>query len=212
MSPRVARAVRGVEGDAGAALRAHLLDVAARLLAERSVTAITTRELARAAEVSEGVLYNYFADKNDLVLTALVRRFATLVAQLEAAAPVAGEGSLAENLATLGEALLGLHVEAMPIIGKLLAEPPLLHRFMHDIHSESQPFGGKQIREAVRRYLAGEQQLGRLGDGVDIDAAADLLIGGVALLAVPTMLGSPPRAAQKARARSFAQTLVGGLA
>jgi AcrR family transcriptional regulator len=212
MSPRVARAVSGVEGDAGAALRAHLLDVAERLLAERSVTAITTRELARAAEVSEGVLYNYFADKNDLVLTALVRRFAALVAQLEAAAPAAGEGSLTENLGTLAEALFALHVEAMPIIGKLLAEPPLLHRFMQDIHSETQPFGGKQIRDAVLVYLGEERRLGRLAAGVDLDAATDLLIGGVALLAVPTMMGAPPRAEQKARARSFAQTLVGGLA
>jgi AcrR family transcriptional regulator len=211
MSPRVARAVSGVEGDAGAALRAHLLDVAERLLAERSVTAITTRELARAAEVSEGVLYNYFADKNDLVLTALVRRFAALVAQLEAAAPAAGEGSLTENLGTLAEALFALHVEAMPIIGKLLAEPPLLHRFMQDIHAQTQPFGGKQIRDAVFRYLAEEKRLGRLAAGVDVGAATDLLIGGVALLAVPTLMGAPPRAAHKARARSFAQTLVGGL-
>jgi AcrR family transcriptional regulator len=211
MSPRVARAVSGVEGDAGAALRAHLLDVAERLLAERSVTAITTRELARAAEVSEGVLYNYFADKNDLVLTALVRRFAALVARLEGAAPAAGEGSLAENVATLAEGLFALHVEAMPIIGKLLGEPSLLHRFMQDIHARTQPFGGKQIRDAVLRYLGNEQRLGRLAPGVDVDAATDLLIGGVALLAVPTLMGAPPRAAQKAQARSFAQTLVGGL-
>lgn len=212
MSPRVARAVSGVEGDAGAALRAHLLDVAERLLAERSVTAITTRELARAAEVSEGVLYNYFADKNDLVLTALVRRFAALVARLEAAAPTAGEASLAGNVATLAEALFALHVEAMPIIGKLLGEPPLLHRFMQDIHAQTQPFGGKQIRDAVRRYLSEEKRLGRLAAGVDVDAATDLLIGGVALLAVPALIGAPPRAAQKTRARRFAQTLVGGLA
>jgi AcrR family transcriptional regulator len=211
MSPRVARAVSGVEGDAGAALRAHLLDVAERLLAERSVTAITTRELARVAEVSEGVLYNYFADKNDLVLTALVRRFATLVARLEAAAPEAGERSLAENVATLAEALFALHVEAMPIIGKLLGEPSLLHRFMQDIHARTQPFGGKQIRDAVLRYLSSEQRLGRIAAGVDVDAATDLLIGGVALLSAPAMTGAPPRAAQKARARSLAQTLVGGL-
>jgi AcrR family transcriptional regulator len=211
MSPRVARAVSGVDGDAGAALRAHLLDVAEGLLAERSVTAITTRELARAAEVSEGVLYNYFADKNDLVLTALVHRFAALVARLEAAAPEAGERSLAENVATLAEALFALHVEAMPIIGRLLAEPSLLHRFMHDIHARTQPFGGKQIRDAVLRYLSDEQRLGRIATGVDIDAATDLLIGGVALLSVPAMTGAPSRAAQKARARSFAHTLVGGL-
>src|SRR5258705_7230592 len=160
MSPRVARAVSGVEGDAGVALRAHLLDVVEGLLAERSVTAITTRELARAAGVSEGVLYNYFADKNDLVLTALVRRFAELVARLEAAAPAAGEGTLVENVVTLSEALFALHVEAMPMIGKLLAEPSLLQRFMKDIHAQTQPFGGKQIRDAVLRYFAEERRLG----------------------------------------------------
>lgn len=212
MSPRVAHAVRGVEGDAGIALRAHLLDATERLLAERSVSAITTRELARAAEVSEGVLYNYFADKNDLVLTALVRRFAALVARLEKSVPTAGSRTLEESLATLAEALLALHVEAMPIIGKLLGAPQLLHRFLQDIHARTQPFGGKQIRDAVRRYLAEEQLLGRIGPAVDVDAATDLLIGGVALLAIPTVAGAPPRAAQRTRARAFAQTLVGGLA
>jgi AcrR family transcriptional regulator len=211
MSPRVARAVSGVEGDAGVALRAHLLDVVEGLLAERSVTAITTRELARAAGVSEGVLYNYFADKNDLVLTALVRRFAELVARLEAAAPAAGEGTLVENVATLSEALFALHVEAMPIIGKLLAEPSLLQRFMKDIHAQTQPFGGKQIRDAVLRYFAEERRLGRLAPEVDFDAATDLLVGGVALLAMPTMMGAPLRAAHKARVRHVAKTLVGGL-
>jgi AcrR family transcriptional regulator len=69
MSPRSARALAGREGDAGVLLREHLLDTADRLLAQGDVATITARALARAADVSDGVLYNHFADKNDVLLT-----------------------------------------------------------------------------------------------------------------------------------------------
>lgn len=65
MSPRRAKATLGRVGtDPATALREHLVDTAERLLAEKQVGAITTREIARAAGVSDGVLYNYFADKD----------------------------------------------------------------------------------------------------------------------------------------------------
>ncbi len=94
MSPRRARAVSGLDGDPATALREHLIDVAERLLSERQVSAITTRDIARTAGVSDGVLYNYFADKNDLLLTALVRRYGRIVARFEADLPQPGTATV----------------------------------------------------------------------------------------------------------------------
>ena len=147
MSPRRARALSDAVGDPAAALREHLIDVAERLLSERQVSAITTRDIALAADTSEGVLYNYFADKNDLLLTALVRRFGHLVARFLADLPEAGSSTVADNLAAFARALLELHADALPIAGKMLAEPKLLRRFIDEIHRD--PLGGHQIRDAL---------------------------------------------------------------
>jgi len=208
--PRSARAVAGRDGDPGLALREHLLAVAEGLLAERQVSAITIRDLAGAADVSEGVLYNYFADKNDLLLTALVRRFTGIVERLHANLPKPGTATVESNLGLFAEALFELHTDALPIFGKLLSEPALLRRFMNDIHSPQQLFGGKQIRDPLVDYLAGEQQLGRVV-AVDVEAAADLVVGAVATLALTGLLGAVTPAAARKRLLAIAATLVHGL-
>jgi AcrR family transcriptional regulator len=62
--PRQERSRRRVEG---------LLDAAARIVVERGVEALTTREIADAAGVPVASLYQYFSDKED-VLLALAQR------------------------------------------------------------------------------------------------------------------------------------------
>jgi AcrR family transcriptional regulator len=208
--PRQARAVAGREGDPGLALREHLIAVAEVLLAERQVSAITIRDISGAADVSEGVLYNYFADKTDLLLTALVRRFSGIVEQMHANLPDPGSATVEANLGVFAEALLDLYTDALPIFGKLLTEPALLRRFMDDIHSPHKTFGGKQIRDPLVEYLAGEQKLGRIG-AVDVEAAADLVVGAVATVAFNGLLGAVTPAGARKRLPAIAATLVHGL-
>lgn len=208
--PRRARAVAGREGDPALALREHLIAVAEELLGERQVSAITIRDIANAADVSEGVLYNYFADKNDLLLTALVRRFGGIVERLHTTRPEPGAATVEANLGIFVEGLFDLHSDALPIFGKLLTEPALLHRFMDDIHAPQQTFGGKQIRDPLVEYLAGEQKLGRIGN-VDVEAAADLVVGAVATVALTRLLGAVTPAGTRKRLSAIAVTLVNGL-
>jgi AcrR family transcriptional regulator len=47
-------------------LRAHIAEVAARLFAERGFDAVSVAEIARAAEVAENTVFNYFPTKEDL--------------------------------------------------------------------------------------------------------------------------------------------------
>jgi AcrR family transcriptional regulator len=209
MSPRRAQAVGDAAGDPATMLREHLIDAAERLLGERSVAAITTRDIARAAGVSDGVLYNYFADKNELLLTALVRRFGRLVEQLRDELPEPGGGTVEGNLQLIAAALTELHTNAFPLVGSLLAEPALLHRFMAAIHSVDEPFGGKQIRDAVVVYLVAESTAGRL-TVADPEAAADLLLGASAMRALTGHLvpGTDP----VDRLPAVVDTLIRGLA
>lgn len=62
--PRQERSRRRVEG---------LLDAAARIVVERGVESLTTREIADAAGVPVASLYQYFSDKED-VLLAIAQR------------------------------------------------------------------------------------------------------------------------------------------
>jgi AcrR family transcriptional regulator len=48
--------------------RAQILNAAARVFAEKGFSRATTREIAEAAGVSEGTIYNYFDSKEDLLI------------------------------------------------------------------------------------------------------------------------------------------------
>ena len=51
----------------------QILDAAAHLFAERGFHRTTTKDIAQAADVAEGTLYNYFETKNDLLFAILYR-------------------------------------------------------------------------------------------------------------------------------------------
>lgn len=54
-----------------AARREQILLAAAQLFASKGFHRATTKEIAEAADVAEGTLYNYFEDKNDMLLGIL---------------------------------------------------------------------------------------------------------------------------------------------
>lgn len=56
-----------------AARRAQILDAAAQVFASKGFHAATVRDVARAAGVADGTIYNYFGSKNDLLLALLDR-------------------------------------------------------------------------------------------------------------------------------------------
>ena len=71
------------------ARREQVLDAAAKVFAERGFHKATIKQIAREAEVADGTIYNYFADKTDLLLGLLDR--------------INESGRRGGNLAELGE-------------------------------------------------------------------------------------------------------------
>jgi len=61
----------GVRDLVVAARREQILEAATRVFAEKGFRRATTREVAREAGVSEGTIYNYFQDKDTLLLAIL---------------------------------------------------------------------------------------------------------------------------------------------
>ncbi len=210
MSPRRARAVVGRVGDDPAtALRDHLVDAAARLTAEAPIATITTREIARAAGVSDGVLYNYFHDKDDLLVTALLRQFGRIFDAFRAQVPEPGRGTLEGNLASLARTLFELESGVVPMIAGLLADPILFHRLFAALHED--PFGPQQFREPLIAYLEGERRLGRLRADVDTEAVSLLLMGSTAILALSGHVAPSVSMTESGRLGHVVDTLLRGL-
>ena len=187
MSPRRARAVaRRVDVDPATALREHLVDTAEKLLTERQITTITTRDIALAAGVSDGVLYNYFADKNELLLVALLRRYKGAVTRFEASLPEAGTATVEANLNVFACAQLEMQSDVLPIMTGLIPDSVLLRRFVEEMHG--QPLGPQHTMERLTDYITAEQRLGRVPETVDPDAVNTMLMGATALLALTSLL------------------------
>jgi|SRR5664280_1397130 AcrR family transcriptional regulator len=211
MSPRRAKAVGGRVGDDPATvLREHLIDATDGLLSRSPIAAITTRDIARAAEVSDGVLYNYFDDKTALILAALVRRYQRLARRFYDALPAAGSATVEENLVAFANGSFDLLVEALPTVAGLLTEPLLLHRLLDEIHQGE--LGPQYMQARLGDYLREEQRLGRL-PAVDVTPAGTMLMGSVAVLALSIQFAPmPDRAALAAGLRPIVATILRGLA
>src|SRR5258705_3298420 len=209
MSPRRAKAVRGRVGDDPAtALREHLIDNAEKLLAERPAATVTTRDIARAAGVSDGVLYNYFSDKHELIVAALLRRFTDLLARFAADLPTAGTGTVEDNLVRYALTALDLFAHALPVAGGVISDPVLLQRLMHAIHS--QPYGPHLLRQPIIDYLTAEQELGQLRQ-FDVEAAPSPLIGPTLMLGFAHVIPGSPADHTPAAIPAIVRTLLRGL-
>jgi AcrR family transcriptional regulator len=89
----------------GEVRRAQIVEIARRLFAENGYRPTTTRQLARAAGVSDALMYRHFEGKDD-VLRAVVERGLAGFAAMREAAGQAHDRPLAERMTVLGRAFL----------------------------------------------------------------------------------------------------------
>ena len=76
--------------------RQRILDVARKLFADKGFHATSTRDLASAAALAAGTVFNYFPTKEDLAMTLMAEALDEAAAEF--AARRRGEESLAEDL------------------------------------------------------------------------------------------------------------------
>ncbi|MER7547817.1 helix-turn-helix domain-containing protein [Spirillospora sp. NPDC127506] len=166
MSPRKAAALRA--GDRS--LREHLIATAERMMAERGAAGLTVRAIAREAGVADGVLYNHFADKEELLAHALRARAESVERSLDPL-PEPGSGTIEENLRAYVRHGLVAHNALLPAVAGLVAQPEVLARF------SALSGGERDWRSRLAAYLRAERDLGRLAPDAPVDAATSMIVG-----------------------------------
>lgn len=107
-------------------MRERILAAAVEVIRARGVVAATTKEIARGAGVSEGSLYNHFANKTALFAAALGEVTGTARAAMTALHESVGRRTVEENLVRLAADMVRFYGELLPMTGPVLADPDLI--------------------------------------------------------------------------------------
>jgi AcrR family transcriptional regulator len=155
--------------------RRTLVETAVRVFADGSYRGTTTAEIARAAGVSEPILYRHFASKRDLFLAALDRVWVEARSAWEAGPSWSDDLAVREAKFVLAELWAQALTEA--------ADDPELRRHLRRHLREVHDF----VADAVRRGQAD----GRIANDRDPEAEAWLFIAGGLLGMLGRRIGLP---------------------
>jgi AcrR family transcriptional regulator len=155
--------------------RDRIVEAAAGVMETQGLARATTREIARAAGLSEAALYKHFRDKDDIFLTVLHEQLPPFVDTVKDLPARAGTATVEANLADVARVALPFFHRSMPITAGLFAEAELLARHRDALlEAGAGPQHGNRL---VAAYLAAERDRGRVAPGADPGAAAAALIG-----------------------------------
>ncbi len=131
----------------------------------------TVRAIAREADCSRGILAHYFADKADILGSALVMSHRRVAARMDASA--AGHAGL--------DALRIVMLEALPLDERRDLEAQIEISFWGRALGNPAPRDLQlsefdRLRKRLRAHLAEAQKLGQIGDHVDVDLATHQLV------------------------------------
>jgi len=172
--------------------RAEILAAAARTFAEKGYANTTTREIAEAADVAEGTLYNYFANKREILLAIAHETEAPMEAAVMATEHIRDR----ESVVALVERALDLQETQVHFLRSLLAEAWVDDAIL-------QQFVAIRLERTHRRltaFIAEQAAVGALRP-VDPSLTAQLIIGMFVAVIAPEVRGvSGPRAPGERRA------------
>ena len=118
-----------------------ILAAASRAFAEKGYETTSITEIARAADVSDGLIYKYFSNKRDLLERVLEDFYERVIGDLDA--KVAGGKSFSEQLYIL----ISVHLSTF------VAERNLCRLFISEVRTASD-YRGSAIQQLNRRYTS----------------------------------------------------------
>ncbi len=143
----------GVRGLLVAARREQILGAATRVFAEKGFSRATTREVAREAGVSEGTIYNYFEDKDALLMAIMNMLNETERRAEDFREGLAGdfegffEGYLRHRMAVIWENRETFRVA----MSEMLVNAGLRERYMREVVEPTMRMGEENFRSRVEQ-------------------------------------------------------------
>lgn len=165
--------VLAVTDGASDAVRAHILDAARRVMADKGLASASTRAIADEAGVAGGTLYNYFDGHADLVAKCIVQHARNLMGPVSGLQGRAGNGSVAQNLRWFVRQAATVLDQLVPAFAAAFSDPALLTAVQREMASGDVADDPTKVLE---QYLRAERDLGRLSADADCRAAASILV------------------------------------
>ena len=162
--------------------RRALVEAALRVFSEGSYSGATTADIARAAGVSEPILYRHFASKRDLYFACLEEAWQRIreriESQIDELGPEQGFRSVAPATVREMKFLLpSLWMQAITEAGEDEEIRRHVRRHMREVHD----FFGDFLRRM--------QEAGAIHQDRDADAEAWIFVGGILLVSIADRLG-----------------------
>jgi AcrR family transcriptional regulator len=152
--------------------REAILDATLDLVRERGVARLTTREVAERAGVSEASVYYHYTDKAGLLRAVFAAGVAPLRTLSEQGLP---EGPARDVMGQLAEGIERFLDLTLPVIMAAQSDAELREALA--AYMKEEDLGPHRGVQALGRFIAQEQNAGRMRAGIDPPAAAMLLVG-----------------------------------
>jgi AcrR family transcriptional regulator len=185
--------IQAIQAQLAAARRTQILDAATRVFANKGFNRATIRDVARDAGVADGTIYNYFANKTDLLFGLLDRLNDT--ERRPASLTQAAEAPFGDSFRDYFRAYLRERVEALwfnadlfrAVLPELLANSALRVRYYDEVIAPTMALGEGAFRALVAT--------GTVRD-LDLPLSVRILAGSVLGLMVLQLLGDETLAAR----------------
>jgi AcrR family transcriptional regulator len=186
--------------------RGEILAAAARVIAEKGYANTGTKEIAEAAGMAEGTLYNYFGSKREILLAIAEETEAPMEAAVMETDRIPDRAALL----AMAEKALEISVEQMAFSRAILSEVWVDDQLLYDLvggrmkhtHQKLKAFVAERVKDGTFRSL-------------DPGLTAQLIMGMFAAVIVPTVrgVGEPPSAeARHTLAEAIVALLLDGIA
>jgi AcrR family transcriptional regulator len=152
----------------------RLLAATERLLGSHGLGCVSTRDIARAANVAEGALYHHFGDKAELIVAVVLHQLGDFPEVLQSLLLHVGQNTVQRNLETVLESAFAFHYRIAPLVCSLFADQELLGKVRGMMNERS--MGPGRAAVAIAAYLRAEQQLGRVALPTVPETVAELMI------------------------------------
>ena len=154
-------------------VQSEILTAAEQIAVEHGVAAVTTKEVARVADCSQGSIYNHFRDRSDLLAQVVANRMLSIARDIEGDPLDAARRE--DRIRQMVRTVAGAYEQLIALSTSLVADAEVRLRFTSVL--EERGASPECIGDAVTALLVSAQHDGLIRRDVDAGAVASLLTG-----------------------------------